>query len=108
MQHHLSSLHSAGKEALATGEPITCPYCGFDYVHLSAVVVHQGQHRHTLTGRHAIHETNAEPSGRGSTVTVAFWCEEGHAWTVAWAFHKGQTFTATRPRDAIALSLWRD
>ena len=89
--------------------PMTCPQCGDDYMHLSAVQVHQGQTAITITGSNLVRNDQAGSSGRGSIVTVEMACESGHVVQTHYVFHKGQTFTTTVAAEGeTTRELWRD
>ena len=90
-------------------EPITCPKCGDDYMHLSAVQVHQGQTAITITGSNLVRNDQAGSSGRGSVVTLEMACESGHITQQHFTFHKGQVFATTVAAEGEAnTELWRD
>ncbi len=55
-----------------------------------------------------------KPSGRGTCVTLAFWCEDGHTFERDYQFHKGGVYVADTPgasfspeHDSVP-ELWRD
>ena len=95
-------------------EPILlCPICGGTYVHPVAVACHPagspgGEVVVRANGVY-LNPSNGIPGERGVRITLQFWCEEGHAFTYAFQFHKGQTFLEQRSQIP-ALSepvIWR-
>lgn len=77
------------------GELVICPVIGCDqnnHVHLQGV--------------------RTDKEGRGSFVEIDMWCECGHAWTVRFKFHKGQTEFCIKDARSANISLlpelWRD
>lgn len=60
------------------GRQLSCPLCGFDYVHVE-------------DARFSIEEYNAWAGG-GEAALVNAWCENGCRWTYTLGFHKGYSF----------------
>lgn len=76
------------------GEPLVCPACGFDHVHPVRVeVISPGAEKGKVTVDNAgiRIDPNYPPVGRGVGITLDFVCEDGHRFTITYAFHKGQT-----------------
>jgi hypothetical protein len=110
---------------------VRCPTCGkemglpppkrgddFDdacMVHLAGVRINAGGRVTEIdgTGRR---ESIEPASGRGTSIAVRLLCESGHAFVVAFQFHKGCTFADRLPepsRDAgpgisWPHTMWRD
>ena len=97
------------------GEPVLCPVCGFEYVHLALVVVDQGSERVTIREGETVF-SKIKPGehrgwGRGSYVEIQFWCEGRHQFSQVLQFHKGITTMQTIVREtfeAWPAELWRD
>lgn len=92
---------------------VCCPVCGFNYVHIAQVTVDQGHIRAELTDdKVQFRGTGRDHGHRGSEVTLAFFCERGHWFEYAFAFHKGNTSVALRTADidsaSITTELWRN
>jgi len=71
-------------------QPVKCPVCGSDFVHMASVTVNAMGQITSITSGGTTTRKGA-PSGRGSCVTIAFWCENGHTWCEELQFHKGNT-----------------
>ena len=63
---------------------VTCPFCGFDYVHFEAPI-------------HIPSDRNEAWFGRGSAIYIPCFCESGHRWLFGLGFHKGQTYSFIEP-----------
>ena len=92
---------------------LCCPVCGFNYVHIAQVWVDQGHVSAELTDdKVQIRGTGRDNGHRGSEVTLAFFCENGHWFEFAFAFHKGNTSVALRTahidQASITPELWRN
>ena len=71
---------------------IACPVCGYDYVHIRDVQVHQNHnHVHVHGDDCDVTRTTAGSGNRGSSVTIRFFGECEHAFAYTWSFHKGNT-----------------
>lgn len=94
------------------------PVCASDCVHIAMVIVEQGHTRTRCDGDIAsVTPIHRYERHRGSELDIGFYCENGHAFTYTWRFHKGSTTVAF---DAVALpadddgrwicpwELWRD
>lgn len=90
-----------------------CPACGDEHVHMVGVRMNEGG-RITTLGPGTREESIGAPSGRGSSIAVRFQCEEGHAFVVAFQFHKGIVYRGRRREPARdrpvgeVSGLWRD
>lgn len=73
---------------------ITCPVCGFDYVHPEKVVINAGGVITSIEGKFPV-IGKGKPAGRGVSVWQYFWCEDGHRWVERYQFHKGTTLRKT-------------
>jgi len=108
----LSHIFQPSEEAEEAGQVpfpegvLTCPACGFEYLHLLRVEVHQGPG----CGSRGVTVVGAVPhpplpritdrgTGRGSAVVVWMGCESGHRFCWQLAFHKGQVFASIE--DAV-------
>jgi hypothetical protein len=101
---------------------VLCPQCADEpsardpwdagYVHPTRVEVNQGGEVVEVTregpgfARHAAR-------GRGSRITLSFWCEQSHQFNLVFQFHKGATYVWAElrsPADPVAgvVTLWRD
>jgi hypothetical protein len=91
-----------GTITVGGNEYVECPVCGLVHVHIEGVGVHQKDRRVDVGPESDVRVTpdDAEEQAeqlargalhrpRGSRVEVAFWCENGHRFTLALAFHKG-------------------
>ena len=101
---------------------LTCPACGFEYLHLLRVEVHQGPRGITAVGavpHPLLPRITGRRTGRCSAVVVWMGCESGHRFCWQLAFHKGQLFASVEdavevPEQGPAWSepvggeLWRD
>lgn len=91
-------------------EPKVCRCCGFNYVHITAVAVKQGEVI-TSIDRERVVTSPCLNNRRGSDVAIEYRCEDGCSFVETFSFHKGQVFEdcidfgrTTEPyRD-----LWRD
>lgn len=99
------------------GLPMECPVCSgkgllFDYNHITGVRVAQGDDV-TIVAGSGTRLQRSQNGARGSLVTIAFSCEEGHYFCLDFQFHKGQVFLwaeeCAQP-DWVGDSgeLWRD
>lgn len=95
-------------EVGVTNAHVTCPICDCNYVHIEAVQVNaMGQITTVSAAGTAV--AKGHPSGRGSRVTVGFWCECGHSWEESLQFHEGNTTRDILPTPAgLRSSLPRD
>lgn len=93
---------------------LSCPFCDIGNVHIEAAKVNRDgevtEVRDTGTKLH-LGETN----GRGASITVTFWCENGHKWNRHTKFHKGsvtetdEILVAGDPAwSNFVTDLWRD
>jgi hypothetical protein len=100
-----------------TEPALTCPVCGFKYVHPVAIECcppggAKGGVRIDAQGVRL--DPTTPPEGRGVATTLTFLCENGHIFTYGLRFHKGLTFLdrtmANAPRDASQWpkTIWRD
>jgi len=96
---------------------VTCPVCGFDYVHpISVRCVPAGAAGGSITvTAHGIHRDRRDSvDGRGVVIELGFSCEGGHIFTQGFTFHKGQTFVnvddITRLVDVepAPITIWRN
>jgi hypothetical protein len=92
---------------------LCCPVCGFDYTHIAHVQVDQGHVSAEMTDdKVQIRGTGRDNGHRGSEVTLAFYCENGHWFEYSFAFHKGNTsvelHTAHVDQASITTELWRN
>ena len=93
---------------------IACPVCGFDYVHIRDVQVHQNHnHVHVHGDDCDVTRTTAGSSDRGSSVTVRCVGECRHTFSYTWSFHKGNTRITLHDVGLVEMSqwpscLWRD
>ena len=89
---------------------VACPVCeGTEtYVHIEMVEINAGgtitrisrQRTEILQGR--------EPSGRGTSIRIVYWCECDHRWETVQQFHKGETLLRTTELLQQPSELWRD
>ena len=98
---------------------ICCPICGREdhydnlNVHLGPVSVRQNG-TETTVDREGDKVRTVTPNGRGSTVSLALWCESGHRFSIQFSFHKGSTYLTIEPGESFDLAnekppeLWRD
>lgn len=66
---------------------VLCPICLYDYNHLDG-------HRNAQ-GRESGGD-RSELETRGDGVILSAWCENGHAYEIVFAFHKGNLYMAVR------------
>ena len=72
---------------------LLCPVCGFSYVHIASVDVDQGHMSLSATKDQVqIHPSERHQGYRGSQVTLACFCENGHWFEYEWKFEKGHTY----------------
>jgi len=69
---------------------VLCPFCNFDHVHIDSVKVNRGGEV-TVIQQEGTRMQSSEPDGRGATIIITLWCENGHKWENIFHFHKGQT-----------------
>lgn len=64
------------------GASVCCPICGDSCVHLKSAALIPGE------------DSWKAWAGRGDAVKIRMNCESGHAWTLRYGFHKGNTYVA--------------
>jgi hypothetical protein len=64
---------------------IACPVCKHTFVHLGKVEEKNGNDNY-----------ESGWGGRGDSVEVGMWCEQGHNWKMILGFHKGNTYVFNR------------
>jgi len=93
---------------------LKCPFCGFEYNHPTRVRVVQKPLAVEVTADNVIvREGEVGGYGRGSTIELEFYCENGHLWTLEMHFHKGIVFLEAigeevDPLKAEIKEFWRD
>ena len=108
-----NSIQAPNLEQDAPPPQVTCPACGFHYVHIAGVEVNQGG-KAVFVDRKGSHAAGDGPAtARGSIVTTTFWCENGHKFEHSLAFHKGEVFIRVTVCGEVdvassAPELWRD
>lgn len=60
---------------------IVCPVCKFNYVHFREAVNKRGNDNYEAW------------VGKGSSIEIPMFCEEGHNWVMVIGHHKGNTYT---------------
>lgn len=72
---------------------VACPICGFTYVHFLTIKVEpiKGDTCWTIRAS-GIDVRKSGPTGRGTTLTVRFRCENGHVWDSRLRFYRGEIF----------------
>jgi hypothetical protein len=76
-------------------QQIDCPACGPDAavgIHISAVSVVQGGPQTIITRTDVRHDYAEPDNRRGSTISIALWCETGHLFGIIISFHKGTVY----------------
>jgi hypothetical protein len=100
---------------------LRCPICeredGTHCVHPTTVQVFQGP-RITTIGAQSVEDwvdpKGESHSGRGARIVINFWCEGGHAHSIAYQFHKGDTYLELIEHGAVpgdelnCPEMWRD
>ena len=92
---------------------VICPVCGLDCTHLKSVLTEQ-KDRGVLVTSTGTHEIDVNHSGRGSAVSINFFCESGHHFALRFQFHKGSVFAYCpigeefNPAEGTPDELWRD
>ncbi len=66
-------------------ECIHCPYCGYDYVHITKPLTFSGNDRYEAAHAFLM-------GVRGDVHAILFEGECGHSWALAFGSHKGQIF----------------
>jgi DNA excision repair protein ERCC-4 len=79
--------------------PTVCPICGCDCVHIGPVRVLQNDVE-TIVDRRADRVREKRNHGRGSVVTIDFYCESNCAFAYQFSFHKGTTTFRVIERNA--------
>ncbi|RLG82340.1 MAG: hypothetical protein DRO40_07865 [Thermoprotei archaeon] len=92
---------------------LKCPFCGFEYNHPTRVRVLQKPLAVEVTADNVIvREGEVGGYGRGSTIELEFYCENGHLWTLEMHFHKGIVFLEAVGKEvdlkAGIKEFWRD
>ena len=59
---------------------LKCPVCGYDYNHVAEPVIQPTDDYDFW-------------AGRGTLVSLPFWCENGHKYLLCFGFHKGNITT---------------
>jgi len=97
----------------ATGEypwKLTCPVCGFDYLHITALSCLRHADETTITKEGTIVK-EAQNDMRGVRITIQYLCENGHAGRITLQFHKGNVYMAHEilplPKECPA-DIWRN
>lgn len=76
----------------ANAKKILCPSCGGSMMHPVSVRVNRGGEI-TIVDSDGTRMKAALAEGRGATIEIEFECEDGHASTIRYQFHKGSTYT---------------
>jgi len=95
---------------------VACPVCGGDYTHPMSVRVNQNGDVVDVTRCKLDAYKSPVGTGRGSEISLRFYCENGHTFRLDFQFHKGQTFARTAITEPLEMSmtaqlpdeLWRD
>ncbi len=92
---------------------LLCPVCGFSYVHIASVDVDQGHVAMSATEDKVHVQPSARHHGcRGSQMTLACFCENGHWFEYELKFQKGHTYIAFatgKLEDRLDVTeLWRN
>jgi len=94
---------------------LKCPFCGFQCNHPTRVRVVQKPLAVDVTADNVVvREGEVAGYGRGSTIELEFYCENGHLWTLQMHFHKGVVFLEAigkevdPPLDPVPKEFWRD
>jgi hypothetical protein len=115
----VSEVHPIGVARSYNEEPmLTCPVCGFEYVHPVGLVCKGAGSANTelRLDSHGVHQNpQSEPWGRGVRITMEFLCEGGHRFDYSFTFHKGWTFLTREvsadelhPDDEWPEVIWRN
>ena len=67
------------------GDQLSCPVCGDEYVHIDSA---------TSSGNKDDYSSGWV---RGDTVTINFYCESNHTFSLEFGFHKGNTYLRVNP-----------
>jgi hypothetical protein len=81
-------------------DPVLCPQCGFDYLHIDTVEMRTASGKAVaLTGRGEdemstvnLALTGEKAQGRRHEIVLTMWCEGGCRTELVLEQHKGQTF----------------
>ena len=90
-------------------DPMRCPFCGEEYVHIAHVEVDQGGFIAKVSCQ-GVEKRSEQSLARGSQVSIVMYCEDGCVFSINYSFHKGMTTKdVTRlPDDPQLEELWRD
>ena len=91
---------------------LLCPVCGFSYVHIASVDVHQGHVSLSASNDQVQVQPSTRHQGhKGSQVTLSCFCENSHWFEYELTFEKGHTFIALEAKkldDSLNVpELWR-
>lgn len=90
-------------------KPLTCPQCGFEYVHIIQLKCLRGSDETKITNQGIlVHEAKGE--GRGVKTTLEYVCENGHHGNIILHFHEGMTYYKHEvlPKTEDIQDIWRD
>ena len=90
-------------------KPITCPQCGFEYVHIVQLKCLRGNDETKITNQGIlVHEAKNE--GRGVKTTLEYVCENGHHGNIIFDFHKEMSYYKHEvlPETKDFQDIWRD
>jgi hypothetical protein len=71
--------YSTELDAFSAGQ-ITCPVCESAYNHPVRIVTNRGGDITIVEHTRPARSVTGLPTGRGSSIWLEFWCEEGHRW----------------------------
>jgi len=95
------------------GSRLACPACGDSYVHpigISCLPAGEAGGCLSIDAKGVRWDHQQGVSGRGVLVELKFACEQGHAFTFWFQFHKGETFLQGQFGEAPEgfRTIWRD
>ena len=72
---------------------LNCPACGNEWLHINGVHVELGN-TSLCEGKRALERCRTQPFGwgRGGSIRIALWCEEGHQTWIDLLEHKGHIY----------------
>jgi hypothetical protein len=89
---------------------LTCPLCGFDYVHITALKCLR-QTDETVVTKEGTFVRQSFNDMRGVKTTIQYRCENGHVGEIILQFHKGCVYLAHKVLPEAEVpheDIWRD
>ena len=104
------NLESMIKKTSESEWELSCPECGFDYVHIATLSCLRFSDKTTIS-KDGIFVKQAQNDMRGFKITLEYCCENGHAGNIILQFHEGHVYLAHEVlpvTNTATDDIWRD